>query len=219
MRNNFLILIVIALPCIFTPQLTFAASTNQTKPSSKAFNAKDAFDLHSTELRKLMLAFYECQPQSLQKNTKVSKEEFVQWVFEGPFGWKFDSIKNTQSIEALTLSFSQEYQGDRVLPLITGLYTMLLQAYGGKNEYTFEAANPQKLNIAAQNINIIMAKLLNVKHENNETNANQNCHPQILSLIANRVNADAKKLDQSSQTGQKLKPFQMDVSIVEFIPF
>lgn len=219
MRNNFLILIVIALPCIFTPQLTFAVSTNQTKPSSKAFNAKDAFDLHSTELRKLMLAFYECQPQSLQKNTKVSKEEFVQWVFEGPFDWKFDSIKNTQSIEALTLSFSQEYQGDRVLPLITGLYTMLLQAYGGKNEYTFEAANPHKLNIAAQNINIIMAKLLNVKHENNETNANQNCHPQILSLIANRVNADAKKLDQSSQTDQKLKPFQMDVSIVEFIPF
>ncbi|PPD53833.1 MAG: hypothetical protein CTY12_04405 [Methylotenera sp.] len=219
MRNNFLILIVIALPCIFTPQLTFAVSTNQTKPSSKAFNAKDAFDLHSTELRKLMLAFYECQPQSLQKNTKVSKEEFVQWVFEGPFDWKFDSIKNTQSIEALTLSFSQEYQGDRVLPLITGLYTMLLQAYGGKNEYTFEAANPHKLNIAAQNTNIIMAKLLNVKHENNETNANQNCHPQILSLIANRVNADAKKLDQSSQTDQKLKPFQMDVSIVEFIPF
>lgn len=219
MRNSFLILVVVAFTSVPTTQLTLAASTNQTKNSTKAFNAKVAFDLHSTELRQLMLDLYECQPQSLQKSTKVSKEGFVQWVFEGPFGWRFDAIKNTQSIEALTLSFSSEYQGDRVLPLITGLYTMLLQAYGGKNEYTFAATNPQKLVIAAQNTDITSAKLLKGKLENNEAEDHKNCNAQILSNITKRVNADARKVGKSSQASESLNPLQKDVDTLEFIPF
>lgn len=219
MRNRFLTLIVVAFTCICAPQFTWAAATNQTKTSAKAFNAKSAFDMHSTQLRQLMLALYECQPQALQKSTKVSKEEFVQWVFEGPFGWRFDAIKNTQSIEALTLSFSQEYQGDRVLPFITGLYTMLLQAYGGKNEYTFEATNPQKLTIAAQNIHIISAKLKRGNLEKIEANYNEHCYAQILNEIAKRVNADVSKSGQPTQNSKDLNPLQMDANAVEFIPF
>jgi ABC-type uncharacterized transport system permease subunit len=221
MLKNLFFLVVIASACVFTPHLTFAANANKTKILTKEFNAKETFSLHSSDLRTLMLALYECQPQALQKSTKVSKEEFVQWVFEGPFGWQFDAIKNTKSIEALKLSFSQEYQGDRVLPLITGLYTMLLQAYGGKNEYTFEAANPQKLTIATQNIDISAAKLLSAEQEKSVAEVNENCRTnikQILNRIAQRTEADARGISSYTPTGNRLNPFQMDANTLEFIP-
>ncbi|HPH06950.1 MAG TPA: hypothetical protein PL131_13850 [Methylotenera sp.] len=169
-----------------------------------------------------MLDFYECQPQALQKSTKVSKEEFVQWVFEGPFSWRFDAIKNVQSIEALALSFSQAYQGDRVLPLITGLYTMLLQAYGGKNEYTFKVPNPQNLSIATRNIDIVTAKLLMENQENNYFDVNETCRikvRQALNELAKQVNIDASKIDSSTQTSKLINPLEKDANTIEFIPF
>lgn len=204
--------VIVASACVVTSPLTWA-DDNHTKNSAAAFNAKEAFSLHIADLRTLMLNLYECQPQDLQKSTKVSKEEFVQWVFEGPFSWQFDTIKNVQSIEALTLSFSQAYQGDRILPLITGLYTMLLQAYGGKNEYTFAAATPQKLSIAAQNIAISAAKLSS-KSLNNVAD----CHTLILSKLAKRVSDDSEKLDTSTQINKLLKPPQPNGDLTDFLP-
>jgi len=214
---------------LLTPQLSLAASSIQAKPTSqknspKQFSAADAFSIQSASLRSLMLELYECQPQSLQKSTKVSKEEFVQWVFEGPFSWKFDAIKNTQTIEALTLSFNEEYQGDRVLPLITGLYTMLLQAYGGKNEYTFtETINPQKLAIAAQNIEISTAKLLSVKHDNNEPLLSENCNKNVkrmLNDISIHMVADGLRLAKEAlSTTHRINSFQMDSNTLEFTSF
>lgn len=179
MLTKLIPLILVAITCVFTP-LTSATTVNQTKISAKEFNAKEAFSFHSAALRTLMLDIYECQPQALQKSTKVSKEEFVQWVFEGPFNWKFDAIRSAQSIEALKLSVIQVNYGDRVLPFITGLYTMILDAYGGKNEYTFSNdIHPQKLNLAAQNIDVGAEKLLNLKQENGELLIDKSCNSEV----------------------------------------
>ncbi|MEQ1766190.1 MAG: hypothetical protein ABL859_02065, partial [Methylotenera sp.] len=122
-------------------------TANTTSPAKhKSFIANDEFSLHSSALRDLMLTLYQCNPHELQKSTKVSKEEFVQWVFEGPFGWKFDAIRNKQTLDALSLSLNPEYQADRVLPLVTGLYTMILNSYGGETEYRFtQPINPNIL--------------------------------------------------------------------------
>lgn len=212
---------------LITPQLTLAASSIQTKTASqenapKQFSAADAFSIQSARLRTLMLELYECKPQALQKSTKVSKEEFIQWVFEGPFSWKFDAIKNTQTIEALNLSFNAEYQGDRVLPLITGLYTMLLQAYGGKNEFTFtETINPQKLTIAAQNIEITAAKLLSVKQDNNQLHLSDHCNKNVkrmLTDISKHIDADVRRIAKEAPSIPRINPFQMDANTLEYTP-
>lgn len=212
---------------LITLQLTLAASSIQAKTASqenapKQFSAADAFSIQSASLRTLMLELYECQPQALQKSTKVSKEEFIQWVFEGPFSWKFDAIKNTQTIEALNLSFNADYQGDRVLPLITGLYTMLLQAYGGKNEFTFtETINPQKLTIAGQNIEITVAKLLSVKQDNNEFHLSDNCNKNVkrmLNDISKHIDADDRRIAKEAPSTPRINPFQMDANTLEYTP-
>lgn len=175
MLTKLFTLIFVTITCILSP-LTSAT----TITTAIEFNAKEAFSLHGSVLRTLMLDLYECQPEALQKSTKVSKEEFVQWVFEGPFGWKFDAIRSVQSIEALKLSVNQDNQGDRVLPFITGLYTMILGAYSGKNEYTFsDNIKPQKLILAVQNVEISAVKLLNLKHENGDLFIKKSCNSEV----------------------------------------
>src|SRR5690606_24303139 len=102
-----------------------------------------------------MLELYRLNPGELRKSTQVSAEEYIQWVFEGPFGWKFDAIRGLQGVDALELVYSAEYQGDRVLPLIAGLHTMLVRAYGGETEFRFpRSADVQDLYIAAHNIDL-----------------------------------------------------------------
>lgn len=212
---------------LMQPQLSLAAAKIQTKPGPqkivlKPFSAEDAFGVHSANLRTLMLELYECQPQALQKSTKVSKEEFVQWVFEGPFGWKFDSIKNVQSIEALTLGLRQEYQGDRILPLITGLYTMILLAYGGKNEFTFtEIIKPNNIIIAAHNVEISATKLHNIQNESGELYLNERCianTQQKLHVIKNKFFEDYKAITKQ-EFDSSLSPIQTHSNVIELIQF
>lgn len=212
---------------LMQPQLSLAAAKIQTKPVSqkivlKPFSAEDEFSVHSTNLRTLMLELYECQPHALQKSTKVSKEEFVQWVFEGPFGWKFDSIKNAQSIEALTLAFRQEYEGDRILPLITGLYTMTLLAYGGKNEFTFtETIKPNNIIIAARNVEVSTTKLHNIQNESGELYLNERCianTQQKLDVIKNKFFEDYRAITKQ-ELDSSLSPIQTHINAIELIQF
>lgn len=209
------------------PQPSLADDKVQAKPSLqktalKPFSALNEFSMHSANLRTLMLELYECRPQALQKSTKVSKEEFAQWVFEGPFNWKFDAIGNTQSIEALTLSFSQEYQGDRILPLITGLYTMILLAYGGKNEFTFtEIIKPNNIIIAAHNVEISANKLHNIKNESGELYLNERCianTQQKLDDIKNKFFEDYKTIAKQ-ELDSSLSSIQTHSNTIELIQF
>jgi hypothetical protein len=119
---------------------------------------------HSRNLRDLMVSLYKLSPDELHKSTSVSAEEFSQWVFEGPFGWKFDAIRKLQGIDALSLVFSDEYRGDRVLPLIVGLHTMLVKAYGGETEFRFtHEPDARGLYNAARNVDIAAWKLFNAR--------------------------------------------------------
>lgn len=219
-------LILVASIWLTMPQLSLAALSPKTQTASQQtvsikFNVADAFNIQSASLRSLMLELYDCQPQDLQKNTKVSKEEFVEWVFEGPFDWKFDAIKNAQSIEALTLSFSQEYQGDRILPLITGLYTMLLHAYGGENEFTFNnTISLENFTIATQNIEIITTKLQNSLQEKDSLNLHEVCiatAQKKLIEIKKKLLVDYEKI--SHVAGSNPLRSRIDESSGEFIKF
>ncbi len=96
---------------------------------------KQQMALHTETLRELMLKLYEQHPNELEKSAQVSAREFRDWVFDGKFNWQFEEIRQLQGKEALALVFDDTYQGDKILPLIVGLETLLFKGYGAKNEY------------------------------------------------------------------------------------
>lgn len=95
-------------------------------------------------------------PQELRKGASVC----AQWVFDGSVGWKFESLRNAQSTLALRLAFYEDFHGDRVIVLITGLHTTVIAAYGGITEFLFpNDMDPQRLAIAAYNIDLAISML------------------------------------------------------------
>lgn len=96
---------------------------------------KQQMALHTETLRELMLKLYEQHPNELKKSAQVSARELRDWVFDGKFNWQFEGIRQLQGKEALALVFDDTYQGDKILPLIVGLETLLFKGYGAKNEY------------------------------------------------------------------------------------
>lgn len=119
---------------------------------------------NSESLRLLMLKLYKRNPHELQKSTSGSAEKMITWVFEGEaqHHYKFESINNLQDIDAIFLTFKADYTGDRVLPFIVGLQTMLLKAHGGKTDFYFtDSVDPQRIYNVARNIEIAAWKLSN----------------------------------------------------------
>ena len=116
-----------------------------------------------------MVKFYKRNPNQLRKSTSDNAEKMTNWVFNGDHNWKFDRINNAQGIDALNQVFDSNYEGDRVLSLITGLYTMLIKAHGDKKEfYIFDSLDPQKIYNASRNFEIIVWKLSSKKNFSNE---------------------------------------------------
>ena len=117
-------------------------------------------------LRNLMLKLYKRNPHELAKSTADNAEKMVEWVFEGDLQhhFKFKEIDNKQGAQAIFLAFDSNYQGDRVLPFIIGLQTMLLKAHNDKTEfYLTDRIEPQNIYNVARNIEIAAWKLSNAR--------------------------------------------------------
>ncbi len=115
-------------------------------------------------LRTLMIKLYKRNPSELKKSTSDDAEKMVNWVFNGNHNWNFEAINNVQGTDAIYLTFNEEYKGDRVLPFIVGIYTMLIKAHGGKKDfYLFDSVDPQLLYNASRNIETAVWKLSNAK--------------------------------------------------------
>ena len=115
-------------------------------------------------LRTLMIKLYKRNPSELKKSTSDDAEKMVNWVFNGNHNWNFEVINNLQGTDAIYLAFNEDYKGDRVLPFIVGIYTMLIKAHGGKKEfYLFDSVDPQLLYNASRNIETAVWKLSNAK--------------------------------------------------------
>ena len=116
-------------------------------------------------LRMLMIKLYKRNPSELKKSTSDNAEKMVNWVFNGNHNWNFETLNNAQGTDAIYLTFNEEYKGDRVLPFIVGIYTMLIKAHGGKKEfYLFDSVDPQLLYNASRNIETAAWKLSNTKN-------------------------------------------------------
>jgi hypothetical protein len=86
----------------------------------------------------------------------------VDWVFDGEsqHHFQFKDMDNKQGTDAIFLAFNPDYQGDRVLPFIVGLHTMLLKAHGNKTDfYLTDTIDPQHIYNVARNIEIAAWKL------------------------------------------------------------
>ncbi len=121
---------------------------------------------NTESLRLLMLKLYKRNPHELQKSTPDIAEKMVNWVFSGEaqHHYQFEAINNLQGTEAIFLAFKPEYTGDRILPFIVGLQTMLLKAHGNKTDFYFtDNIDPQHIYNVARNIEIAAWKLSNAK--------------------------------------------------------
>lgn len=96
---------------------------------------KQIMSAHTEDLRVLMLALYEAHPEELAKSAQISPREMTEWVFDGKFGWRFDSLRQLQDQQALDLLFDDQFNGDHVLALVVGLETSLFHGYGAENEF------------------------------------------------------------------------------------
>ena len=124
---------------------------------------------NTQSLRNLMLKLYKRNPHELAKSTADNAEKMVEWVFESELQhhFKFKEIDNKQGTQAVFLAFDNNYQGDRVLPFIVGLQTMLLKAHNNKTEfYLTDKIEPQHVYNVARNIEIAAWKLSNARDAN-----------------------------------------------------
>ena len=174
-------------------------STQYDKGSINQFGKSDFDRMADYEIREnieslkiLMIKFYKKNPNQLKKSTSDNAEKMTNWVFNGDHNWKFKRINNAQGIEALNQVFDDNFKGDRVLSLITGLYTMLIKAHGDKKEfYMFDSLDPQKIYNASRNFEIIVWKLASKKNEENQ--------PYLLS---NEINSSQANLSFEREFGK-----------------
>lgn len=149
---------------------------------------------NTDSLRLLMLKLYKRNPAELKKSTSDSAEKMATWLFEGGAQhlYRLEEVNNLQTTEAIFQAFSAEYQGDRVLSFIVGLYTMLLKAHNDKSEfYLTDSIDPQRVYNVARNIEIAAWKLSNARKPDG-----------TLYLLTNEINGTDKNLSFEREFGK-----------------
>ncbi|MEI6869133.1 MAG: hypothetical protein WCK22_04220 [Methylophilaceae bacterium] len=199
-KNNFLLFLGLLLSSWLSIQTTYAKEIVEPDRQSGTQLGKTDFDRMADHeireniqsLRSLMIKLYKRNPVELKKSTSEDAEKMVNWVFNGNHNWNFEAINNVQGNEAIYLTFNEDFKGDRVLPFIVGIYTMLLKAHGGKKEfYLFDSIDPQLLYNASRNVEIAAWKLSNTKDASGR-----------LFLVANEINAKENNLSFEREFGK-----------------
>lgn len=115
----------------------------------------------------LMIKLYKRNPKQLNKSPFKYIDKNVSRVFDEHHDWSFKQLGYKQNIDALQLTFDEDYQGDRVFYFIVGLSSMLMKSYGNKTDfYILDNVDGQALYNSARNIEIAVWKLTHNKHKN-----------------------------------------------------
>lgn len=147
---------------------------------------------NTQSLRVLMVKLYKRNPHELRKSTTENAEEMARSIFENRSDWRFKEVNEMQGADAIQQAFRPEYQGDRVLSLITGMQTMLIKAHGGKTEFYFtDTIDPQNVYNAARNIEITVWKLSNARDDKGQ-----------LYLLTNEWNGTERNLSFEREFGK-----------------
>jgi len=149
---------------------------------------------NTQSLRTLMIKLYKRNPRELRKSSSGSAEQMAAQLFNAQQDWKLPQLGGLQGIAAIQQAFQPGWQGDRVLSLIVGLQTMLIQAHGGKTEfYLADDLDPQRIYNAARNIEIAVWKLSNARDEQGR-----------LYLLTNEQNDGAHNLSFEREFGEMI---------------
>jgi len=151
---------------------------------------------NTQSLRALMLKLYKRNPNQLAKSTADPAEKMVAWVFEGEpqHHWLFKELDNKQGTDAIFLAFDAAYEGDRVLPFIVGMQTMLAKAHGNKTDfYLTDSLDPQRLYNVARNIEIAAWKLSTARGADGN-----------LYLLTNEINDKDRNLSFEREFGKMI---------------
>lgn len=184
-----------------------SCSSNQIKSPTSQYDkssvnqfAKTDFDrMADLEIREnmeslkiLALKFYKRNPSQLKKSTQDNVEKMVNWIFHGDHNNEFEQLQNKKDIECLNLVFDESFNGDRVLALMIGLKTMLLESHGNKTDfYLFDKLDPQNIYNVARNIEVVVWKLSTKKMENGEP-----------FLISNSISGNEQNLSFEREFGK-----------------
>lgn len=135
----------------------------------RAFNPRDlaksdvdlVVEVHMSQsmdyLRELARKLYLRNPRQLQGRTRAAA---LAQLFDEQRPATLAMLGHRRSIDALHLAFEPAFERDRVQALIEGLRSMLLDAYGGKQEfYLLDELDPQKIYYLARNFEIAFWKL------------------------------------------------------------
>lgn len=129
--------------------------------------------------RELMIKLYHRNPRELARSTYAQTiEENVIRLFDLQHEWQFEEFPDKYGADLLMLSFSPDYQGDRVFSLMAGLLYMLMEAYDYRDSfYLFQVPDAQNLYNLARNIEIAIWKLSNDHDEHGELFLYSNSQP------------------------------------------
>ena len=178
------------------PEQKDRSSVNQLGKSDFDRMADVEMRENAESLRALMLKLYKRNPHELQKSTSDPAEKMIVWVFDGvaQHQYKFEEINNLQGTDAIFLAFSPDYTGDRVLPYIVGLQTMLLKAHGDRTEFFLtDRIDPQNVYNAARNMEIAAWKISNARDVSG-----------TLYLLTNEINDKERNLSFEREFGKMI---------------
>ena len=139
----------------------------------------------TTELLKtLTIKLYKKNPNELKKSPGQTIDTRLNQIFNCPVMDSFKEIEYQTGTDAILLGLDPAFNGDRVFPVVFGLYTMIHKAYGSKCEFfIIDMLNGQDLYNCARNIEILVWRLKSRQKANGQ--------PFILT---NSLDADAPNL-------------------------
>ncbi|MFM2591112.1 hypothetical protein [Vibrio sp. TBV020] len=133
-------------------------------------------DVHARQLKAQMVELtrklYVRNPIQLSKNPSATIDSRIEQIF-GPEDsitlppLEFDELGGVTGIDAILLSFDENFEGDRVFAATVGLSEMLRRSYNHQQEFfILDSLDEQALYNSARNIEIFVWRLYHRKDEN-----------------------------------------------------
>lgn len=155
-------------------------------------------------LRELMLKLYLRNPGYWRGDRFETAQHKVDFIFSQKAAVIMKQTAGRRSIESMQLAFEDDYAGDRVLALVFGLKTMILDSYNGRASFfILDQLDPQKLYNAARNLEVAVWKLSNDRMLNGE-----------LFLISNELQGPVKNLSFERLFGKLIATQDLSAQIV-----
>ncbi len=135
-------------------------------------------DVHAKQQKELLMALtrklYVRNPNQLKKANGKSVDDRLMQIF-GPDdqlnlpSLVFEELQRKTGIDAILMSFDEQFQGDRVFAAMVGLTEMLRRSYNHQQEFfILDSLDEQSLYNSARNIEIFVWRLYHRRDSNGD---------------------------------------------------